>query len=92
LSPQPQPAGLSSSKQLSNASSYPAATAGIACIANLREYLITQSPLSNASCVNTARNLSHRGGPSEHRSGRMEQPVKVGGAAEKTRIKITRRT
>jgi GH15 family glucan-1,4-alpha-glucosidase len=48
--------------------------------------------LSHVALINTARNLSHRGGPSEHRSGGMEQPVEVGGAVQKTRAKITRRT
>ena len=48
--------------------------------------------LSHVALINSARTLSHRGGPSEHRSGGMEQPVEVGGAVEKTRIRSTRRT
>ncbi|HEV2976647.1 MAG TPA: glycoside hydrolase family 15 protein [Casimicrobiaceae bacterium] len=48
--------------------------------------------LSHVALINTARNLSHRGGPNEHRSSGMEEPVEVGGAVEKTRVKITRRT
>jgi GH15 family glucan-1,4-alpha-glucosidase len=34
--------------------------------------------LSHVALIITARNLSHRGGPSEHRSTGMEQPVEVG--------------
>jgi GH15 family glucan-1,4-alpha-glucosidase len=34
--------------------------------------------LSHVALINTARNLSHRGGPSEHRSGGMEQPPPSG--------------
>jgi GH15 family glucan-1,4-alpha-glucosidase len=30
--------------------------------------------LTHVALINTARNLSHRGGPGEHRSGGMEQP------------------
>jgi GH15 family glucan-1,4-alpha-glucosidase len=50
--------------------------------------------LSHVALINTARNLSRRGGPAEHRSGEMGQAPpsgkKTAAPREKTRTKITR--
>ncbi len=52
--------------------------------------------LSHVALINTARNLSHGGGPDEHRSGGMEQPPPIGSKTatlrKKTRAKIVRAT
>jgi GH15 family glucan-1,4-alpha-glucosidase len=44
--------------------------------------------LSHVALINTARNLSHRGGPSEHRSGGMEQAPPSGSKLAARRRKL----
>jgi hypothetical protein len=44
--------------------------------------------LSHVALINTARNLSHRGGPSEHRSGGMEQAPPSGSKVAAQRRKL----
>ena len=44
--------------------------------------------LAHVALINTARNLSHRGGPSEHRSGGMEQAPPSGSKVPARRRKL----